>query len=211
MIEVTQRVSDHFKPTPNKCHYNYGWRDSFKIFNSLQMIEGNSLKSQANVIKLIYHECLRTFGDRILIEKDRDWFLKSLEEVCRANFECYTDEDLSSMAPEQINIEAEGPCRWPVTDPKTLFFSHWNLEAEGFYMEVERVEDIQRVIEGNLVRFNDSNERTRLDLLLYNQINIQMLKMQRIISSPKGHILNIAMKGMGMNSIVRLVTFAAGH
>jgi dynein heavy chain len=104
-----------------------------------------------------------------------------------------------------------GPCRWPVNDPKTLFFSHWNLEAEGFYMEVERVEDIQTVIEGNLVRFNDSNERTRLDLLLYNQINMQMLKILRIISSPKGHILNIAMKGMGMNSIVRLVTFAAGH
>jgi dynein heavy chain len=103
MIQVTQSVSAHFKPTPNKCHYIFGWRDTFKIFNSLQMIEGNSLKSQANVIKLIYHECLRTFGDRILIEHDREWFLKSLEEVCRANFDCFTDEDLTSLASDKIN------------------------------------------------------------------------------------------------------------
>ena len=35
--------------------------------------------------------------------------------------------------------------------------------------------------------------------------------MLRIISSPRGHLLNVAMKGLGMNSIIKLVTFAANH
>ena len=35
--------------------------------------------------------------------------------------------------------------------------------------------------------------------------------MLRILSSPGGHLLNIAMKGLGMNAMVKLVAFAAGH
>jgi hypothetical protein len=67
------------------------------------------------------------------------------------------------------------------------------------------------VIEGHLERYNDSNERVRLDLMLFNQVNRLMLKILRVISSPGGHLINVAMKGHGMNSIMKLVTFAAGH
>ena len=39
-------------------------------------------------------------------------------------------------------------------------------------MEVDRVDDIQKVIEGNLERFGESNDRGRLGLLLFNQLNM---------------------------------------
>lgn len=67
------------------------------------------------------------------------------------------------------------------------------------------------MIEGHLERYNDSNERVRLDLMLFNQVNRLMLKILRVIASPGGHLINVAMKGHGMNSIMKLVTFAAGH
>ena len=35
--------------------------------------------------------------------------------------------------------------------------------------------------------------------------------MLRILSAPRGHLLNVAMKGLGMNAMVKLVAFAAGH
>ena len=100
---------------------------------------------------------------------------------------------------------------WPITDPDQLYYSTWNQEVEGFYMEVDRVDEIQKVIEGNLERYNDSNERVRVDLMLFNQVNRLMLKMLRVISTPNGHLVNVAMKGYGMNSVVKLVTFAAAH
>ena len=78
-------------------------------------------------------------------------------------------------------------------------------------MEVDRVDEIQKVIEGNLERYNDSNERVRLDLMLFNQVNRLMLKMLRVITTPGGHLINVAMKGYGMKSIIKLVTFAANH
>lgn len=67
------------------------------------------------------------------------------------------------------------------------------------------------MIAGHLERYNDSNERVRLDLMLFNQVNRLMLKILRAISSPGGHLINVAMKGHGLNSIMKLVTFAAGH
>lgn len=78
-------------------------------------------------------------------------------------------------------------------------------------MEVDRIDDIQKVIESNLERHNDSNERIRIDLMLFNQINRLMLKMLRVIQSPGGHLINVAMKGHGMKSIIKLVTFATNH
>ena len=71
-------------------------------------------------------------------------------------------------------------------------------------MEVDRVDEIQKVIESNLERYNDSNERVRLDLMLFNQVNRLMLKMLRVITTPNGHLINVAMKGYGMNSIIKL-------
>ena len=38
-----------------------------------------------------------------------------------------------------------------------------------------------------------------------------MLKMLRVISAPGGHLINVAMKGYGMNSAIKLVAFTAGH
>mmetsp|Transcript_42572 Transcript_42572/g.65306 ORF Transcript_42572/g.65306 Transcript_42572/m.65306 type:complete len:94 (+) Transcript_42572:5844-6125(+) len=47
--------------------------------------------------------------------------------------------------------------------------------------------------------------------MLYNQINRHMLKILRILTQPNGHLINVAMKGYGMNTMMKLVTFAAGH
>ena len=78
-------------------------------------------------------------------------------------------------------------------------------------MQVDKIEEIDAVIERNLRRFNDSNERARLDLMLFNQLSRQMLKMLRIITAPNGHLVHIALKGFGLSSAVKLVAFTAGH
>lgn len=74
-----------------------------------------------------------------------------------------------------------------------------------------KIDDVQKLIQGALVKYNDSNERVRLDLMLFNQVNRLMLKMLRAISIPNGHLINVAMKGYGMNSVIKLVAMSAGH
>jgi hypothetical protein len=78
-------------------------------------------------------------------------------------------------------------------------------------MEVEKINEIEKVVASVLERHNDSNERTRIDLMLFNHLCRIMLKILRAISMPNGHLINVAMKGFGVNHIMKLVSFAAGH
>jgi dynein heavy chain len=230
LVDISQRVFSHLKPTPKKAHYTFCWRDLRKIAISLEMVEGNSLKNEENVMSLFYHECLRTYGDRLLMSHDNQWFLGNLEEVCRKHFNVVTNEQIQahnkSITEKSLQNEQQeydhakrlsnylqeiGKFQWPIKDPKNVFYSHWNNEVEGFYMQVDKIEDIDSVIERNLSRFNDSNERVRLDLMLYNQLSRQMLKMLRVITAPNGHLVHIALKGFGLSSAVKLVAFTAGH
>ena len=71
LIDISKGVFKEFRPTPLKSHYTFNWRDLTKILFSLQMAESNSIRGQKQVVSLLYHECLRTFGDRILMQHDK--------------------------------------------------------------------------------------------------------------------------------------------
>ena len=100
---------------------------------------------------------------------------------------------------------------WEVKDPDSIFYSRWNTDVEGCYLEIEDVRKVHSVIESCLEKLNDSNERMRIDVFLYNQLNKHMIKVLRVLSTSNGHLINVAMKGFGMTSVVNLVSFAAGH
>jgi dynein heavy chain len=95
LLDMSQRVIAHLRPTPMKAHYTFSWRDMQKVICSVQMAEGNSLKKQENVMKLFYHECLRTYGDRLLMSHDQVWFSQNLEAVCREHFDVLEDSEKS--------------------------------------------------------------------------------------------------------------------
>ena len=236
IVDVSRRVQLHLKPTPMKAHYTFNWRDLGKLLLSIGCIEGNSLKRQADVMKLVYHECYRNFGDRLLMTHDRKWFEALLKECFSKHFWVVEELEIFEKTAEKKKEEDEGeeekkeeedddqskkvdeidPKRkdqflWPIEDPDGLYFSLWNPDLEGYYQEVSNIEDVQKLIQGALIKYNDSNERVRLDLMLFNQVNKLMLKMLRAISTPNGHLINVAMKGYGMNSVIKLVAMSAGH
>jgi dynein heavy chain len=168
VVDVSLRVFGHLKPTPMKAHYTFTWRDVGKILLTLQKIESNSLKKQAHVMKLLFHECYRNYGDRLLMAHDKTWFTETLEEVCREHFYVVDDEALVKAAAakkeegaaDKGEEGAEGedgaaddalpgrkdPFLWPIPDPDQLFYSQWNHEVDGFYMEVDPIETVQKVI-----------------------------------------------------------------
>lgn len=238
LVDLCRRVFEHLKPTPMKAHYAFCWRDAGKVLMGMQMIEPNSLKRQVDVMKLFYHECFRNFGDRLLMAHDRRWFTQALEEVCRKHFFVVDQLEAFALAlagrskadpgaqaqdagsspthaqssgGEEIDPRRKDQFLWPIRDPEQLFYSRWNQEVEGFYMEVENLDEIGKIIAANLDRYNDSNERARVDLILFNKLNREMLKILRVLSAPNGHLVNVAMKGFGMSSVLKLATFAAGH
>lgn len=87
LFDISGVVLAKLKPTPLKAHYTFTWKDITKILFSIQTVEATSMKSQKDVMALVYHECLRTYGDRLLMQHDRRLFLAELERVCRRHFD----------------------------------------------------------------------------------------------------------------------------
>jgi len=108
LLGIYLKVSAHLKPTPMKAHYAFSWRDVGRILLSMQRIEANSLKRQANVCKLVYHECYRNFGDRLLMAHDRKWFVETLEEVCREHFYVVDELEVFENTDTQKQASKEG-------------------------------------------------------------------------------------------------------
>jgi hypothetical protein len=117
-------------------------------------------------MKLLYHECYRNYGDRLLMVHDKAWFTAALEEVCREHFYVVDQLELPEVvaAGETKDGEASGkgedgaegddgaaddalpgrkdPFLWPIPDPDQLYYSAWNHEVDGFYMEVDPIDTV---------------------------------------------------------------------
>lgn len=54
--------------------------------NAICTVEANYVSSMDRICKLFYHECTRSFGDKILMKHDLKWFQNTLKNVCAKNF-----------------------------------------------------------------------------------------------------------------------------
>lgn len=213
LVDIGKRIFSHLRPTPLKAQYTFNWRSLSKIVFQMQMAETGTLKSQEDVMKLFYHECLRTIGDRILMQHDRQQFLRDLEDVCRKSFSVAEESEVSGLDDRASREYLRGQDKflWRMKPADDILFSQFNAYLAGVYTEVQDVSKIQKVIEAELERFNDQHDKVKIDIYLYNQLNRHMVKMLRVLSVPNGHLLNVAMKGFGMSRVTELVCFAAGH
>lgn len=92
-----------------------------------------------------------------------------------------------------------------------MYFSIFNPDFEGFYVEIDHVDSITEVIQSLLVRYNDSNERQPICLILIKEISKLLIIIVRAIAIPHGCLLLIALKGSGIQSLQKLASFSLGY
>ena len=56
-------------------------------------VEGNYLKTEANLVKLFYHECIRQYADKILMRHDYSWFTDTLENLIWDTFDLQPNKE----------------------------------------------------------------------------------------------------------------------
>ena len=74
-------------PTPTKSHYTFNLRDLSKVFQGVLQVRYENLPDKAMLISLWVHEAQRIFCDRLVDERDRDWFAAILQEHVGRVFE----------------------------------------------------------------------------------------------------------------------------
>lgn len=74
-------------------------------------------------------------------------------------------------------------------------------------MEIEGLESVTEVVERILTRYNDSPERRPVGLILFREMNKLLIKIVRALSSYHGCALIVAVKGSGISTLIKLVSY----
>lgn len=70
------KETPEFMPTPIKSHYLFSMRDLTKVFESICRTTNLSFKNEQDITKLLAHEILRVFMDRLISRPEKDQFVQ---------------------------------------------------------------------------------------------------------------------------------------
>ncbi|XP_031370853.1 dynein heavy chain 2, axonemal [Apis dorsata] len=185
-IGVYANVVTKMLPTPGKMHYLFNLRDISKVFQGLLRSHKDYQFSRQTFLRLWVHEMFRVFCDRLIDEKDRDWFVDQLGEQLGKYFEV----TFATVCPERKS---------------PLFGSFMNVW--DIYEDLTDIGAIRTFIENQMDDYNASSGVVRLNLILFRDAVEHICRIFRVISQPRGHVLLIGIGGSGRQSLSRIASY----
>ena len=83
-------------PTPAKFHYIFNLRDLSRVVEGVLCVTPDKQNSPLAVVRLLRHELLRIFGDRLVDDADRDFVNELVEKALKGNFADVADGALEN-------------------------------------------------------------------------------------------------------------------
>ncbi|XP_052240013.1 dynein axonemal heavy chain 8-like isoform X2 [Dreissena polymorpha] len=191
-------------PTPSKFHYIFNLRDLSRIWEGMLKIAGNECQNKKTMLGLWKHECTRVIADRFTNSDDKKWFENALTNVCHNIIgEPYLTHlpsepffvDFLRDAPEPTGQEAEDA----------------ELEAPKIYEAVEDLEMLNERLKMFMQQYNETVRGGIMDLVFFKDAMVHLIKISRIIRTPRGNALLVGVGGSGKQSLTRLASFIASY
>ncbi|CAH8851278.1 unnamed protein product [Trichobilharzia szidati] len=183
------KISAVFLPTAIRFHYLFNLRDLTNIFQCLLFAQPDVFPSVISVIRQYRHEAIRVYTDKMIDMNDVETAVKHITFGITNQF--------PDISVHQITHEP-------------LLYCSFNkgLSAERQYGPVSSLEEISDIVVGALNNYNDTF--AVMNLVLFSDAVIHVLRICRILEMPRGSALLIGIGGSGKQSLSRLAAFISG-
>ncbi|KAI8792083.1 dynein heavy chain 5, axonemal [Biomphalaria glabrata] len=199
-----QKTKVKMLPTPAKFHYVFNLRDLSRIWQGMLKTISEVVSNTGVLMSLWKHEATRVIADRFTETTDKEWFEKMIkqiaEEDCGGAMASAMDAepyfvDFLRDAPEPTGEEAEDA----------------DLEAPKIYEPIPSLEALAEKLQQYQAGYNETIRGSGMDLVFFKDAMTNLIKISRIIRTPRGHALLVGVGGSGKQSLTRLASFIAGY
>jgi dynein heavy chain len=204
-LDVYTSAMASLLPTPQKSHYTFNLRDFSRIMQGILLVKPNPDFDGDTLVRLWFHESLRVIGDRLIEEKDSQWFLecgvRCVEDHFRKDFQ---------QVFSHLDVTGRGACERD--DMRRLFFGEYTTPESNVknYVEAQDLTALSTVMDGYLADYN-AQSRKPMGLVLFLFAIEHTSRIARILGMPGGNALLIGVGGSGRQSLTRLGAFIHDH
>jgi dynein heavy chain len=205
-IGLWEKMKDKMLPTPSKFHYIFNLRDLSRVFQGILHVPNASISeteksSPSMLLGLWKHECDRVFCDKLASISDKEEYERIIQTTGIEAFgndgytqACTNPNVMASFLRDDM-VDEEGI----VTEPARKVYE----DAASF----GKVRDRTNLF---LQRYNQEFPSKKMDLVLFDDALMHLLRISRLICMPRGSALLVGVGGSGKQSLAKLAAFVSG-
>lgn len=208
-IDVWESLKTKMLPTPAKFHYIFNMRDLSRVFQGILLTPKSTILTggqqtptddQATILlRLWRHECMRVFADKLVNNEEKAWCNECIDTVLHKHFGSTYGTKTST---ETLFVDF---FRDDVVDEEDVVIE----EAPKIYEPGGPIDSIRERVQMFMENHNSEFPSLKLSLVLFEDALRHLLRINRILSMPRGSALLVGVGGSGKQSLTKLAAYIA--